>query len=163
MNLFKIKRVTTNKPELPSQYTLTSQQLPLIQRQNGSLLATHWNSYLPHVSSHFTAKYSNTGRLVKYNIFLTNTFYTGCINTFVVVTVQSLACKYLNQHKGQFSRYVLQIIRDWKITAPVLRQNFRALSSSSSSSSSDNPESAETLSRYSDRPWEYLESEGKYD
>uniref|UniRef100_A0A8C1JYM7 Small ribosomal subunit protein mS40 n=1 Tax=Cyprinus carpio TaxID=7962 RepID=A0A8C1JYM7_CYPCA len=53
-----------------------------------------------------------------------------------------------------------QRIRDWKITAPVLRLNFRALSSSSSSSSSaDVTESPEVLSRYSDRPWEYSESE----
>ncbi len=65
----------------------------------------------------------------------------------------------LNQHKGQFTRFVLQRIRDWKITAPVLRLNVRALSSSSA----DDTDSAEVLSRYSDRPWEYLESEGKYD
>ncbi|XP_016345630.1 28S ribosomal protein S18b, mitochondrial-like isoform X2 [Sinocyclocheilus anshuiensis] len=51
-----------------------------------------------------------------------------------------------------------QRIRDWTITssaAPGLRLKFRALSSSSA----ENTESAETLSRYSDRPWEYLESE----
>ncbi|KAL1255833.1 hypothetical protein QQF64_013894 [Cirrhinus molitorella] len=55
-----------------------------------------------------------------------------------------------------------QRIRHWKLTSsasPVLSLNFRALSSSSSSSSSDNSDSTETLSRYSDRPWEYLESE----
>ncbi|XP_016120499.1 28S ribosomal protein S18b, mitochondrial-like [Sinocyclocheilus grahami] len=50
-------------------------------------------------------------------------------------------------------------IRDWKRSAPVLRLNFRASSSSSSSSSADDTDSAEVLSRYSDRPWEYLESE----
>uniref|UniRef100_A0A8C1KCF0 Small ribosomal subunit protein mS40 n=1 Tax=Cyprinus carpio TaxID=7962 RepID=A0A8C1KCF0_CYPCA len=58
-----------------------------------------------------------------------------------------------------------QGIRDWKLissAAPGLK--FRALSSSSSSSSSsppsaENTESPETLSRYADRPWEYLESE----
>uniref|UniRef100_A0A672KCY3 Small ribosomal subunit protein mS40 n=1 Tax=Sinocyclocheilus grahami TaxID=75366 RepID=A0A672KCY3_SINGR len=52
-----------------------------------------------------------------------------------------------------------QRIRDWKRSAPVLRLNFRASSSSSSSSSADDTDSAEVLSRYSDRPWEYLESE----
>ncbi|XP_051992719.1 28S ribosomal protein S18b, mitochondrial [Xyrauchen texanus] len=55
-------------------------------------------------------------------------------------------------------------IREWKITssiAPVqwVNARFSSSSSSSSSSSADGTESAETLSRYADRPWDYLESE----
>lgn len=65
--------------------------------------------------------------------------------------------------KDNLRVFVLQRIHDWKITssaAPVLRVNFCTTSSSSTAESTD---SAETLSRYADRPWEYLESEGKYD
>ncbi|XP_043074338.1 28S ribosomal protein S18b, mitochondrial [Puntigrus tetrazona] len=46
-----------------------------------------------------------------------------------------------------------QRIRDWKITAPFLHLNLRALSSTPSA------DGAEVPSKYSNRPWKYIESE----
>jgi len=80
VNVFvSLKREKVRSCALPSQYTLTSQQLPcLLQRQNGSLLTTHWNSCLPLISCYFTTKSSKTGWLIK--IILINAVYARILS-----------------------------------------------------------------------------------
>ncbi len=120
------------------------------------LSAAHFLSFYNEIFKHRLVGY-------RYNVLI-YVFFLYRMYKCVCCCPLILCANNLNHHKGPFTRFVLQRILDWKISAPVLRLNFRALSSSSSSSA-DDTDSAEVtlLSRYSDKPWEYLESEGKYD